>query len=1519
MDVKTTFLNGELKEEVYVSQPEGFVDPEHLTHVYRLKKALYGLKQAPWAWYDTMSRFLLDNKFSKGAVDPNLFTRKTGKHILLVQIYVDDIIFASTDPKACDIFSNEMSSKFQINLGWIRVTQLIHPWWIDLNWMTRFCSMVESLMYLTANRPDLVFTVCMCARYHASPTKKHLEALKRVFWYLKGTINWGLWYLKDTAMALMAYADVDHVGCQDTQRNTIADMNIPANDALAEQAHAIVPPTRMDDQILSSSNWVPIGKSNCVLNVQKSQRNLIFPIVVAILKNTNFFKAFIASSIIPVIYIQYDTVIEYINTLRYPSTLRNVLGMSFNALYQPWRDILSMINMCLTGKTTGFDRPRHFVLQILWGIIYSSNIDNAEMIWEEFVQSLQTFLTDIKNLATASCGKKKTTHLLIPSIRFTKLIIYHLKTKHDIHPRSGSPLYYSHDESILNTLRYVGKDGREVFEHVPTYQQHLDAEHGKAVEGGATVSSKATKATKPKTAKATKPASDTKPKLLALKVKQECSSAVQKSGFQCYNCKEFGHVAKECQKPKRAKDAAYHREKMLLCKQEEAGIQLNAEQVDWRDDTDDDELEDRELEAHYMYMAQLQEVSPDAADSGPIFDDEPLQKVSNDDHYNVFAIESAHPEQSKSVHDTYPIEQDAQNVIIDSLVMTYDREEIDQNDDDNDLAEEYQELEAHYMYMAQLQEKFRMDLCDSVDTPMVDRLKLDEDPLGIPASPTKKHLEALKHVFWYLRGTINWGLWYPKDTTMALTAYADADHAGCQDTRRSTSGSAQSLGINYLAGHQRNRRLTDYGFAFNKIPLYFDNRSAIALCCYNVQHSRSKHIDILHHFIREQVEKGVVELFFVTTDYQLADIFTKALLRERFEFLLLRLDTMADINIPANDAPAEQAHAIAPPTRTDDQISRDTMCFNSSTGLYSYQLDEQWFNLHKDILRDALDITPTNDNNPFVAPPSSDTVIEYVNTLGYPSTLRNVKLLDLTDQDILCCRFYRHVAKYQQHLDPKHGKAVERGATESSKATKNLQAPLEPCLLCKTMKKNSASPISSLWRSNRKKNQGKPMLKQSDLPAIDMKEILQQRMFEDKSYEAHEDHKKLYDTLEKSLERDYSDQLLLDLKEACQKKRKRRDVPRTPSGSPPPQPPTPPSPAGAFGAPDQVDWTNPEGNQVRIDVNRPLPLGGPPGHVTIQSQFFFNKDLEYLRHGSKGSSPTLSFSKMKAASYPDFGLELLVLEQMWIEDVCTYDISAKYGISHWWFNRHKLYINRHDSTSHHKEVKLHMRILSVVRIKAYSRYRYDYLSEIVLRIADLQEHTITEKDFKNLHLSDFEYLNLLLLQEFQLDIKGYQTQLNLTKPGWDVAGYEFKHDYTIIESPRAVVFPVNNNERKIMRFNEIYKFSDGTLTGILEALAYRVKEFKIKRLNSDFFREWNDLIIPFKRNRVTTYVVRITWLIADIEDKYHGPSDILQTLPSHLRSLNGFLFHFSQRSIHFYHLSYSELDDIEKVAVCSSL
>ncbi|GJU35893.1 hypothetical protein Tco_1184247 [Tanacetum coccineum] len=182
--------------------------------------------------------------------------------------------------------------------------------------------------------------------------------------------------------------------------------------------------------------------------------------------------------------------------------------------------------------------------------------------------------------------------------------------------------------------------------------------------------------------------------------------------------------------------------------------------------------------------------------------------------------------------------------------------------------------------------------------------------------PSEKNLHAVKRIFKYIRGTINRGLWYPKDSSIALTAYADADHAGCQDTRRSTSGSMQLLGDRLVSWSSKRQKsaaissteaeyialsgccaqvlwmrsqLTDYGLGFNKIPMYCDNKSAIALCCNNVQHSRSKHIDIRFHFIKEQVENGVVELYFVNTEYQLVDIFTKALGKERIEFLINKL------------------------------------------------------------------------------------------------------------------------------------------------------------------------------------------------------------------------------------------------------------------------------------------------------------------------------------------------------------------------------------------------------------------------------------------------------------------------------------------------------------------------------------------------------------------------------------------------------------------------------------------------------
>nr|GEZ82227.1 hypothetical protein [Tanacetum cinerariifolium] len=157
---------------------------------------------------------------------------------------------------------------------------------------------------------------------------------------------------------------------------------------------------------------------------------------------------------------------------------------------------------------------------------------------------------------------------------------------------------------------------------------------------------------------------------------------------------------------------------------EEAGIQLNAEQADWKDDTDD-ESDDQELEAHYMYMAKLQQVSPDVDDSGPIFDKEPEQKVQNDDHYDVFAIDCQHSEQSESVHNTYLIEQDTQDVSIESVDINYDTEQIDQNDEDIDLAKERELLASLIQKLkCEIDEtKNRNTLLETSKKVLVDKLK----------------------------------------------------------------------------------------------------------------------------------------------------------------------------------------------------------------------------------------------------------------------------------------------------------------------------------------------------------------------------------------------------------------------------------------------------------------------------------------------------------------------------------------------------------------------------------------------------------------------------------------------------------------------------------------------------------------------------------------------------------------------------------------------------------------------------
>nr|GFA45996.1 retrovirus-related Pol polyprotein from transposon TNT 1-94 [Tanacetum cinerariifolium] len=486
MDVKTTFLNRELNEVVYVSQPEGLVDPDHPTHVYRLKKALYGLKQAPRAWYDKLSKFLITTGFSKGVVDPTLFTRRTGKHILLVQIYVDDIIFASTNPHSCERFTQEMNSTFQMSM---------------MGYMSFFL---------------------------------------------------GLQIFK---IKLDEYGEV-----------------------LKNKARLVAKGYRQEIGIDFEESFAPMDVKTAFMNGELNE----------------------------VVYF---------------------------------------------SQPEGFVDPGH--------------------------------PTHVHRLKKALYGLKQA-----PRAWYDKLSKFLITT--------------GFSKGVVDPTLFTRRTGKHI--------------------------------------------------LLV----------------QIYNPR---------------------------------GIFIN---------------------------------------------------------------------QSK--------------------------------------------------YALEILKKYEFNTSSPIDTPMAERPKLDEDKGGKLTDPTRYrgmvgsliYLSACRPDI-YLRGTINMGLWNLKDSDFALTAFANADYAGCQDTRRSTSGFAQFLGSRLVSWSFKKQKstaistteaeyivlssccaqvlwmlsqLSDYGFKFNTISLYCDNQSAIALSCNNVQHSRSKHIDIRHHFIKEQVERQIMELYFVETKYQLADIFTKALPRERFETLL---------------------------------------------------------------------------------------------------------------------------------------------------------------------------------------------------------------------------------------------------------------------------------------------------------------------------------------------------------------------------------------------------------------------------------------------------------------------------------------------------------------------------------------------------------------------------------------------------------------------------------------------------------
>nr|GEV17514.1 hypothetical protein [Tanacetum cinerariifolium] len=1212
MDVKTTFLNGELKEEVYVSQPEGFVDPDHTTHIYRLKKALYGLKQAP-------RRFLLDNKFSKGAVDPTLFTRKTGKHILLVQIYVDDIIFASTDPKACGIFSNETSSKFQM-------------------------SMMGQMSFFLANRPDLVFVVCMCARYQASPTKKNLEALKRIFRYLKGTINWGLWYPKDTAIALMAYADPDHAGYQDTRRSTSRSAQF------------------LGDKLVSWSS--------------KKQKS-------------------IGISTTEVEYIAMSGCCAQILWMRSQLT-----DYSFNFNKIPlYCDNRSAIALCCNNvqhsRSKHIDIRHHFIREQV----------------EKGVVELYFVMTDyhLADIFTKALPRQR-------------LNLYsRVLRKYKFHPRPDSPLHLPNEELVLRYLKFSAKGTkREVFgKSIPGsliiadiqgasyYQDYLEkvAKHERYLAGetGSDSDSPAPKPTKTaKKPKLTAPKEDPRPSVSKpVSTKQpEPKSAIKISNKPSKAIKSKPGLVSKKRKP------------LSSLRSMDESV---AEDVHVKEPQFDDEEADmqRELEESLksMYDVPRGPLPPVVIREPEFGKYQPLPEVPGKGKEKVIEEQVAHSEveseedvpgadaggQGEGQAGPDPGAQAEGQAGPDPSARDEgqagsnpDEQPEGQAGPDPGNAETSQLMPSLVVHAGSDRKHIDLDVADVSTQPPPEQMDEGFTVMAYPKVQENIKLTVEEQVLLEeppsSSGTLSSLQYLTKDLSFGDLFFSNKPSEADND-KATTKTKAESMLL----------KATATGTTTTLPPPSQQQQST-------TDAMMMKRIGELEHIMADLIQEN-------------------KRLEKRLDSHGVRLYTLEQLDIP---------HQI----------------------LHQRIWETDSYKSHKDHMQlyEALEKSMSRDHSEELA------------------------------KDLVEAR----KKKKKSHESPKMPlgspphqppppplPAGPSGASGSPRASGSSQVPPPPLpppftnqedlQMDKDMApdeqaqssddediRNSHIPKTgdiTMFMDWFCKRRGITELKPQDLevPAFEIIKVFHPDVIH-LQYQMEECHKLLTDSVDDSI--------------------------------------------------------------LRHNISKPLPLGGPPSQVTIQSDFFFNRDLEYLRYDSKGSRPALSISKMKAAHYLDVGLEQMVPDQMWIEEEC-----------------------KHTSEGDRKAVRTHMRILGVVRIDVFSMYGHDYMKKIVIR--HLNHLPPKEKKILTtvVNLWTIHLVIRQRVEDFQLGIESYQTQLNLTKPRWDATGFEYKYDYTVIDSSRAVTFRDRYGVQMIMRFNEIHKFSDGTLQQINEALDYRVKEFKINQMN----------------------------------------------------------------------------------------
>nr|GEX01088.1 integrase, catalytic region, zinc finger, CCHC-type, peptidase aspartic, catalytic [Tanacetum cinerariifolium] len=951
-----------------------------------------------------------------------------------------------------------------------------------------------------------------------------------------------------------------------------------------------------------------------------------------------------------------DALINFVNDLGYPKVVRNLSNIVTNDMFQPCRALTTIINMCLTGKTSVFERPRALVLQILWGVVNRAHIDYAEMIWEEFTQSIHTFIEYKKNLAHHTQGKKKATLIVISSVRFTKLIIYYLQSKHNFHSRPDSPLHFPNEEPILGYLKFSAKGTkREVFgmsipnklittdiQGEPYYKEYLEkvAKHQRYLVVIREPDSRKYQPLPEVQGKGKEKVSDEQVALdlLTLQTSKK-KSHVDQFIFQ-------RHTSTPTK-------SSRHDESSLLY----AELGLTNSEVESEED-----------------VPGINAGVQDEGHARPNPGDPAVHDGPNLKHTDLEATDVStqpHPEQMDEgfTATAYPnVQENLKLTVKEQVILEEPASSIGTLSSLQDLAKD--QSFGDLFFNDKPSKSDNENTTVETEAESIVSVTIQQDTSAIPPMTTPvidlTSRPDSPNVHRPLQATAT------KTTTTTTTT-----HPPSPQSQQSTIDAMLIKCISELEQIMANQ-MQD-----NK---YLEERLD----------SHRAHLYTLENLdIPQLVSKAMDEIVTDAVDWAI-----QALLQNHFR------------DLPEADL-KEILHQRIWETNSYKDHEDHMMLYEALEKFMNHDHTDE---LPKDLAKACkkkkrrYDSLKTSPGSPPHQPPPPPPPVGPSGTSG------------------------------------------SLGASGSS------QVPSPPPPPLSTNQEVHPSDDEDIGNAH--------------IPKVNLQQDWWKPLEEDRPV-----------TLEPAWSIPLSDMPTGDMAMFMDWFCKRQGITEI--------------------KPQDLEALHLNLLKYSILI-KPLPLGGPPGQVIIQSDFFFNKDLEYLRYGNKGSRLALSISKIKAAYYPNVGLEQMVPDQMWIEEECKYGIASI-------------------------AVRTHIPILSVVGIKVFSVYGHDYMKKIFLCRADLNEHIIAERDFKYLYPSDFE--DLQRVEYFQLGIESYQTQLNLTKPRWDATGFEYKHDYMVIDSPRAVTFWDKYGVQMIMRFNEIHKFSDDTLHQIDEALDYRVKEIKVNRMN----------------------------------------------------------------------------------------